>query len=75
MRAGDLRVNPERLGTEFQVLSQISATGGGGVNRPALSPAHPVGAHMDTVLHSGGFNGALEVPASKDDLHSLKVWD
>ena len=36
----ELRVNPERLRTDFQSLARIGDTGNGGVNRPAFSPAH-----------------------------------
>lgn len=35
-----LRINPHRFKADFDELSQIGATAGGGVNRPALSPAH-----------------------------------
>jgi N-carbamoyl-L-amino-acid hydrolase len=35
-----LFINPDRLLSDFNALSQIGSTGDGGVNRPALSPAH-----------------------------------
>jgi N-carbamoyl-L-amino-acid hydrolase len=35
-----LRINPTRLQSDFSALSAIGATAQGGVNRPALSPAH-----------------------------------
>jgi N-carbamoyl-L-amino-acid hydrolase len=35
-----LLINPDRLRADFDRLAQIGATGDGGVNRPALSPAH-----------------------------------
>ncbi len=35
-----LRINPERYRDDFSALAAIGSTGDGGVNRPALSPAH-----------------------------------
>ncbi len=35
-----LLINPDRLFSDFNTLSQIGATPEGGLNRPALSPAH-----------------------------------
>ena len=35
-----LQINPGRLQSDFDALAAIGATAGGGVNRPALSPAH-----------------------------------
>jgi N-carbamoyl-L-amino-acid hydrolase len=35
-----LLINPDRLLADFTALSAIGSTGDGGVNRPALSPAH-----------------------------------
>jgi N-carbamoyl-L-amino-acid hydrolase len=36
----ELRVNADRLRADFEALSAIGATDGGGVERPALSPEH-----------------------------------
>jgi N-carbamoyl-L-amino-acid hydrolase len=35
-----LLINPDRFKDDFDALAQIGSTGDGGVNRPALSPAH-----------------------------------
>jgi len=35
-----LLINPTRFKDDFDALAQIGSTGDGGVNRPALSPAH-----------------------------------
>jgi N-carbamoyl-L-amino-acid hydrolase len=35
-----LRIDEKRFRTDFEALSQFGNTGDGGVNRPALSPAH-----------------------------------
>ena len=40
MQPIDLRVNAERLQADFEALSLIGRTSSGGVDRPALSPAH-----------------------------------
>jgi N-carbamoyl-L-amino-acid hydrolase len=40
MQQIDLRVNAERLQADFEALSLIGRTSSGGVDRPALSPAH-----------------------------------
>ena len=36
----NLRINEKRFQQDFEALSQIGATGDGGVHRPALSPPH-----------------------------------
>ncbi len=38
--ATSLQINPQRLQSDFSTLAAIGATARGGVNRPALSPAH-----------------------------------
>ena len=36
----DLQINAERLQADFEALSAIGRSTSGGVDRPALSPAH-----------------------------------
>ena len=64
-----LLINAERFRADFDALARIGSTGDGGVNRPALSPAHlearrwflarATAAGLDTQVDSAGNHSAI----------------